>query len=113
MILCTSKHKSKGISFNTLYESFKNAKNIILGNDIATLLDTNKLKDPIAYSHSLSDDSNNYLNKNLIAYKESGWIIMQGICSVDKKFVLKELNDIFFLLKFTFNEKTCELNLEQ
>ena len=112
MILCTSKHKSKGISINTLYESFKKAKSIILGNDIATLLDTNKLKDPIPYSHSLSDDSNNYLNKNLIAYKESGWIIMQGICTVDKKFVVKEFNNIFFLLKFTFNEKTCELNLE-
>ena len=110
IVLCTSKHKSKGISINTLYESFKKAKNIILGNNILSLINNNKSIDPVAYSHSLLEESKNYLNKNLIAYKESGWIIIQGICSIDKKFIIKEYKNIFFLMKFTFNEKTCELN---
>ena len=111
MVLCTSKHKAKGVSIDSINDSFKKAKTIILGNQLASI-EINELKAPLIHCHSLSEACANYLNKYLIAYKESGWIIIQGLCSVDKKFILKEYKMIMFLFKYIFNEKTCELNEE-
>ena len=111
MVLCTSKHRSKGLSLDTINDSFKKAKLIILGNQLASI-EINEIKAPLIYCHSLLEESTDYFKKYLIAYKESGWIIMQGLFSIDKKFILKEYKNIFFLFKYTFNEKTCELNLE-
>ena len=111
MVLCTSKHKSRGISIDSANDSLKKAKRIILGNQLASI-EISKLKNPLTYCQSLLDESTNYLNKYLIAYKESGWIIIQGLCSMDKKFILQEYKNIFFLFKYTFNEKACELKAE-
>ena len=111
MVLCTCKHKSKGISIDTINDSFKKAKLIILGNQLASI-EINEIKAPLLYCHSLLEESTDYFKKYLLAYKESGWIIIQGLCSVDKKFILKESKNIFFLFKYLFNEKTCELKLE-
>ena len=111
MVLSTSKHKSKGISIDSANDSFKKAKRIILGNQLASI-EVNELKAPLIYCQSLLDESTNYLNKYLIAFKESGWIIIQGLCSMDKKFILQEYKNILFLFKYTFNEKTCKLNVE-
>ena len=111
MVLCTSKHKSKGISIDSINDAFKKAKTIILGRQLASI-EINELKAPLLHCHSLLEESTNYLNKYLNAYKESGWIIIQGLCSINKNIILKEYKNIIFLFKYLFNEKTCELNEE-
>ena len=111
MVICTSKHKSKGVSIDSINDSFKKAKRIILGNKLASI-EVNELEQSLIYCKSLLENSTDYLNKYLIGYKESGWIIMQGLCSMNKKFILQEYKNIFFLFKYTFNEKTCELKEE-
>ena len=111
LILCTTKHKSKGISLKIIEESFNKAKLIILGNELVNEIDKENFSEDICTN--LEQDSNDYLNKKLIAYKESGWIIIQGICSLDKKFNLQESKSLFYLFKYTFNNKTCELNVKK
>ena len=112
LVLCTIKHKSKGIQIKAVEESFNKAKLIILGKNLINELNNDgNFKEE--FCNSLDEDSNDYLNKDLNAYKESGWIIIQGICSLDKKFILKETKSLFYLFKFTFNKKTCELNVEK
>jgi hypothetical protein len=102
LVLCTIKHKSKGIQIKAVEESFNKAKLIILGKNLINELNNDgNFKEE--FCNSLDEDSNDYLNKDLNAYKESGWIIIQGICSLDKKFILKETKSLFYLFKFTFN----------
>ena len=112
MVLCTCKHKSKGVSIDSLNDSFKKAKRIILGNKLASM-EIKELETTLIYCKSLLEDSTDYLSRYLTAYKESGWIIMQGLCSMNKKFVIQEYKNIFFLFKQTFNEKTCDLKEEE
>ena len=112
MVLCTCKHKSKGVSIDSLNDSFKKAKRIILGNKLASM-EIKELETTLIYCKSLLEDSTDYLSRYLTAYKESGWIIMQGLCSMNKKFVIQEYQNIFFLFKQTFNEKTCDLKEEE
>ena len=108
MILATSKHKSKGIPIDTINDAFKAVKKIILGNQLA-ITDINKLNEAKTYSRSISEETYKYLSEYLFAYKESGWIILQGLISLDKKFIIKEYKMIFFLFNYTFNEKACDL----
>ena len=110
LVLCTIKHKSKGFSLKSVEESFNKAKLIILGKDIIKELDKNNFNQDLC--HSLIEDSTDYYNKYLNAHKESGWIIIQGICSLNSKFILQEHKNLFYLFKYTFNKKACELNVE-
>ena len=112
MVLCTCKHKSKGVSIDSLNDSFKKAKRIILGSKLASM-EIKELETTLIYCKSLLEDSTDYLSRYLTAYKESGWIIMQGLCSTNKKFVIQEYKNIFFIFKQTFNEKTCDLKEEE
>jgi hypothetical protein len=112
MVLCTCKHKSKGVSIDSLNDSFKKAKRIILGNKLASM-EIKELETTLIYCKSLLEDSTDYLSRYLTAYKESGWIIMQGLCSMNKKFVIQEYQNIVFLFKQTLNEKPCDLKEEE
>ena len=110
LVLCTIKHKSKGFSLKSVEESFNKAKLIILGKDLINELDKSNFNQDLC--HSLIEDSTDYYNKYLNAHKESGWIIIQGICSLNSKFILQEHKNLFYLFKYTFNKKACELNVE-
>ena len=111
LVLCTIKHKSKGFPLKSVEDSFNKAKLIILGNELLKEFDKNNFNENMC--NNLEEESNNYLNKKLTCHKESGWIIIQGICSLDKKFILQEHKSLFNLFKYTFNSKTCHLNVDK
>ena len=111
LLLCTIKHKSKGFSLRSVEESFNKAKIIILGKESAK--DLNKKIFSEDMCNNLEEESNDYFNKKLIAHKECGWIIIQGICSLDHKFIFQEYKSLLFLFKYTFNKKSCELNADK
>ena len=111
LVLCTIKHKSKGFPLKSVEDSFNKAKLIILGNELLKEFDKNNFNENMC--NNLEEESNNYLNKKLTCHKESGWIIIQGICSLDKKFILQEYKSLFNLFKYTFNSKTCHLNVDK
>ena len=111
MVLCTTRHKSKGISLKLVEESFNKAKLIILGKKLISEINKDEFNENIC--NNLEEDSIDYLNKYLTSYKENGWIIIQGIFSLDKIFNLKEMKNLFYLFKYTFNKKVCELKVEK
>ena len=111
LVLCTIKHKSKGFSLKSVEESFNKAKIIILGEELAKDIDKKIFSEDMC--NNLEEDSTDYFNKKLIAHKECGWIIIQGICSLDHKFIFQEYKSLLFLFKYTFNKKTCELKVDK
>ena len=66
LVLCSIKHKSKGIPMKLVEESFNKAKLIILGKNLDKDIDINNFDENLC--SSLEDDSNDYLNKDLICY---------------------------------------------
>jgi hypothetical protein len=112
LILCTIKHKSKGFKIKSVEESFNKAKMIILGKELIKNIDINNFDFSEDICNNLEEDSSDYYNKKLNAHKECGWIIIQGICSLDHKFIFQEYKSLLFLFRYTFNKKSCELKVE-
>ena len=112
LILCTIKHKSKGFEIKSVEESFNKAKMIILGKELIKNIDINNFDFSEDICNNLEEDSSDYYNKKLNAHKECGWIIIQGICSLDHKFIFQEYKSLLFLFRYTFNKKSCELKVE-
>ena len=106
--LCTIKHKANGVSLKMVEDALNIAIKIILGNENNIDISNSIFSED--FCQSLEEDSNDYFNKRLFACKECGWIIIQGICSLGQKLVLKENKSLFFLFKHAFNKKSCKLN---
>ena len=102
MILTMFTHKSHGLPLDTSLTALSRAKNIILGNMIDE-------SDNPKYV-SLKDVAANYANVDLNSYKESGWIIIQGLCSLDPSFLQSNSKTFLFLWKYIFCESSCEID---
>ena len=102
LILTMFSHKSHGLPVDTALNALGRAKNIILGN-LVNESDNPKYR-------SILEIANNYNSVDLHAYKESGWIIIQGLCSMDRTWLYSNSNTFFFLWKYIFNELTCEIS---
>ena len=102
LILTMFSHKSHGFPVDSSLNALTRAKNIIFGN----LVDEN---DNPVYK-TVKELSGNYNKVELHAYKESGWIIIQGLCSLDTTWLHSNSKTFFFLWKYIFSKKSCELN---
>ena len=95
-------HKSHGLPVDTSLNALGRAKNIILGNSVDES-DNPKNK-------TIKEIADNYSSVDLNAYKESGWIIIQGLCSLDRTWLYSNANTFFFLWKYIFSESSCDIN---
>ena len=102
LILTMFSHKSHGLPVDTALNALGRAKNIILGN-LVNESDNPKYR-------SILEIANNYTSVDLHAYKESGWIIIQGLCSMDRTWLYSNAQSFFFLWKYIFNDLTCEIS---
>ena len=92
LILTMFSHKSHGLPVDTALNALGRAKNIILGN-LVNESDNPKYR-------SILEIANNYTSVDLHAYKESGWIIIQGLCSMDRTWLYSNSETFFFLWKY-------------
>ena len=102
LILTMFTHKSHGLPLDTSLNALSRAKNIILGN----LIDEN---DNPKYM-SLKQISSNYTNVDLNSYKESGWIILQGLCSMEASFLRNNIKTFLFLWRYVFSDTACDVD---
>lgn len=104
VVLSTFSHKSHGITVDLSNAALTVAKNMIIGK-FADEEDT-----PKGLSIQEKAARFNYSNSDVDAHKEAGWIIIQGLCSMDYTWLTNNFKTLFQLWKYIFSEHCCVLD---
>jgi hypothetical protein len=97
-------HKHHGVTVDLSNAALITAKNMIIGK-FADEEDTPK-------SLSLAEKTSrfNYSNADIDSHKEAGWIIIQGLCSMDYTWLTNNYKTLFQLWKYIFAENCCTID---
>jgi hypothetical protein len=103
-ILSMYSHKHHGVTVDLSNAALITAKNMIIGK-FADEEDTPK-------SLSLTEKTSrfNYSNADIDSHKEAGWIIIQGLCSMDYTWLTNNYKTLFQLWKYIFAEHCCTVD---
>jgi len=100
-ILSVFSHKNSGIPLDLSNAALTVAKNMIIGK-FADEEDT-----PKAISIKEKASKYSYSNLDSDAHKEAGWIVIQGLASMDYTWLTNNFKILFQLWKYIFNDTSC------
>lgn len=107
--LSTFANKANGLSVDLSNASLDLAMKIIIGKGVKDeiILEENS-------SQTIKEKSlfYNYKNSYITSHKEAGWIIVQGLCSMDYTWMILNYNRLFILWRYVFNQKSCSISSE-
>lgn len=102
--LATFSHKSNGLSVDLAYASLSVAKNMIIGKF------TDEEDSPRSLSVRERAKKYNFMNSDADFHKEAGWILIQGLASMDYIWIKHNFKSLFQLWQYVFNSESCELS---
>lgn len=104
IVLSMYSHKHLGITVDMSNAALNTAKNMIIGKF------ADEDGDPKSLNLNEKTARFNYSNSDIDSHKEAGWLIIQGLCSMDYTWLINNSKSLFQLWKYAFSEQGCNLS---
>lgn len=103
IVLSTFAHKNTGCTVDMSNAALTIAKNMIIGKF------ADEEDNPKSMSLKEKTGKFNYSNSDVDAHKEAGWMIIQGLSSMDYTWLTNNYKTLFQLWKYVFSEHACSI----